>query len=263
MFDIVRVNGQDMAATYHYGDALLVKKFMNTYQAGDVVYLEYPAREDSVLTRLFFFQRLAGLPGDSLEIIEKKVYRNRLLLRDSSTVKHNYFIRTRLKKDDALFESVHGITEGGSVSSDYDYCYSLTDEESERLQQDSMISRVTLKMEKKNNFDQTCFPWTEHYKWNMDQYGSLYIPKLNDTIYLDSTTIKLYYNLIAFYEKNRLELRQDSILINGQPASYYVVKKNYYFVMGDNRDNANDSRVWGFLPDNFIVGKVIALVKKK
>lgn len=261
-FDVVRINNYDMAATYHYGDAALVKKIANTYAAGDIAYFEYPA-EDTLLARTFVFQRIVGLPGDSIEIANKIVYRNGVLLKDTSTVKHNYFIETKNKRPQTIFKLYYGLTEGGQVSDEFDYSYSLTKSESEALSKDTAIKSVNLKAEKKSSFDETCFPWNANYKWNMDYFGKVYIPKINDTLKLDSVSINLYHDLIYVHEKNNLEVRRDSILINGALSRYYVVKKNYYFVLGDNRDNANDSRSWGFLPENRIVGKIIGLVRRK
>jgi len=251
-----------MAATYHYGEAVLVKKITNTYATGDVAYFEYPL-EDSLHPRMFMFQRLMGLPGDSIEIADKVVYRNGIELKDTSSIKHNYFIQTKNKRPQTIFKFYYGLTEGGQVSDEFDYCYSLTRAESENLKKDTLIKSVLRKTEKKNNFDETCFPGNLYYKWNMDFYGKVYIPKINDTLKLDSIAINLYYDLIAHHEKNNLEIRQDSILINGNLSAYYVVKKNYYFVLGDNRDNANDSRSWGFLPENCIIGKIVAYIRKK
>lgn len=251
-----------MAATYRFGDAVLIKKISNSYAEGDVLYFEYPV-EDTILVRTFMFQRLVGLPGDSVEVADKRVFRNGILIRDTSTVKHNYFIETKNKKPQTIFKFYYGLTEGGQVSDEFDYCYSLTSAESERLAKDTVIKSVKIKTEKKNNFDETCFPGNINYKWNMDHYGRIWVPKMNDTIRLDSVNIKLYADLIVTHEKNKLQQRKDSILINGNLSSYYVVKKNYYFVLGDNRDNANDSRVWGFLPENCIIGKIVATVRRK
>jgi signal peptidase I len=89
----------------------------------------------------------------------------------------------------------------------------------------------------------------------------LYIPKIDDTLRLDTVNIALYARLIDTFEKNHLEIVNDTIYINGIPSGTYVVKKNYFFVLADNRDNANDSRVWGFLPENCIIGKVKRTVK--
>jgi len=252
-----------MATTYNFGDVLLIKKSANTYTPGDVLYFEYPMEDDSILTRTFMFQRVFGLPGDSVEISDKKIYRNGFALADTTSIKHNYSIETKSKRPQTLFKLYYGLTEGGQVSDQYDYCYSLTALEAELLAKDSAIKTVVMKTEKKNNFDETCFPANINYKWNMDHYGKIYLPKINDTLHLDSINIKLYYDLIFRHEKNNLELRVDSILINGTLSTYYVVKKNYYFVLGDNRDNANDSRSWGFLPENCIVGKSVAVLRRK
>lgn len=251
-----------MASTYKFEDAVLVKKAINSYAANDVIYFEYPF-QDTFLSKTFIFQRIAALPGDSFEVSAKLIYRNGEVVRDTTTVKHNYFIETKSKRPQTIFKMYYGLTEGGQVSDAFDYCYSLTNSECENLRKDSAIKSVTIKTEKKNNFDETCFPGTAHYKWNMDHYGKLYIPKLNDTLQLDSISLNLYYDLISQHEKNNLERRHDSIFINGDLTKTYVVKKNYYFVMGDNRDNANDSRVWGFLPENCVLGKVIATVRRK
>lgn len=251
-----------MAETYHYGDALLIKKMLNTYSPGDVIYFEYPV-EDSLLQKTYFIQRVYGLPGDSMELMDKNVYRNGSQLRDEKTIKHNYFIKTKNIKLDSLFKQKYHLTEGGEISDEFDYSYSLTSGESDTLRKDSLIKTVLLKTEQKNTFDETCFPGNSNYKWNLDHYGKIYIPKMNDTLKLDSITIKLYLTLIKHHEKNSLEIKPDSIIINGNLADYYVVKKNYFFVLGDNRDNANDSRVWGLLPENCIVGKVIGTLRRK
>lgn len=250
-----------MLFTYNYGDAVLVKKIANTYTTGDVIYFEYP-QPDSIILKTYLFQRLIGLPGDTFELSDKTVHLNGLVIKDDSTCLHNYFIKTKNTKLDTVFRMKYRLVEGGEISDEFDYSYSLTHSESELLKKDSLIKSVDLKTEKKQSFDETCFPWSTHYKWNMDQYGKLYIPKINDTLQLDTVSLHLYQSIISDYEKNKLAVKHDSIFINDQLTTTYVVKKNYYFVMGDNRDNANDSRSWGFLPENFITGKVISTLKK-
>lgn len=260
--DIVRVNNNDMEQTYSYGDALFIKKILNTYAINDVIYFEYPL-DDSLSRRTFFIQRIAGLPGDSVELRDKRLYVSNFAIEEPIEAKHNYIVKTKnVTLDSTLLEKYH-LTEGGQISNEFDYSYSLTRAESEELKKDSAILSVEIKMEKPNNFDETSFPGNIHYRWNPDQYGKIYLPKINDTLKLDSISIKLYSDLIRRSEKNSLRLAKDSILINDKLSTYYVVKKNYYFVLGDNRDNANDSRVWGFLPENCILGKVSAVLRKK
>ena len=250
-----------MAATYEVGDILLIKKAFNTYRTNDILYFEYPVK-DSTGLKIFFFQRLIGLPGDSLILQNKKLSMNGIQLQDISTLKNNYFIVTKDQKLDSLFKLKYNLTEGGQVSNKFDYSYSLTKLESEVLRRDSSIIKVELKSEKPNSFDETCFPFSTYYPWNLDYYGKIYVPKENDTLRLDSNSISLYATLIQDYERNNLVVKHDSILINGTLSTYYVVKKNYFFVLGDNRDNANDSRIWGFLPENCIIGKELCRIKR-
>lgn len=261
-FDIVRVNNNDMEEIYSYGDALFIKKIANTYSINDVIYFEYPL-DDSLTRKTFIIQRIAGLPGDSVQLKNKQLYVSNFAIEEPPETKHNYIVKTKnIKLDSIVLEKYH-LTEGGPVSDEFDYSYSLTHAESEELKKDSSILSVEMKMEKPNNFDETTFPGNIHYRWNLDQYGKIYLPKKNDTLYLDSINVKLYSDLIRRSEKNSLRITKDSILINDKLSTFYVVKKNYYFVLGDNRDNANDSRVWGFLPENCILGKVTAVLRKK
>jgi signal peptidase I len=259
-FDIVRANNNDMNATYLYGDAVLIKKTFNTYEKGDAVYLEYPIK-DSAATRTFFIQRIFGCPGDTLEIKNKIVFVNRMEMQSPGTIKYNYYIRSKNLKLDSVFRSQYNLNEGGPISDEYDYSFSLTNEEYQTLKRHSLIDTIEDKMEKSGVYDENCFPFTSEYPWNMDNYGKIYIPKLNDTLKLDTLSVKLYSRLIKDLEKNNLRVSRDSIFINNELTNKYIVKKNYYFVLGDNRDNAVDSRSWGYLPENFIKGKVLHTVR--
>jgi signal peptidase I len=259
-FDIKKINSQDMMNTLYPGDAVLVKRIGNSYMTGDIVYFEFPT-QDSIQRRTMFIQRLYGMPGDSFELREKEIYLNGMKLEDTSTVKYNYFVKTRNYKPDSNFTGWYNLVEGGEISDAFDFSYSLTKSERNRLGRDSAVKSVKLKSEKKKNFDIGCFPHHRFFRWNRDFYGPVYIPKMNDTIQLDSVNFAFYESIIRRHEKNEVELRHDSIFINGQHANEYVIKKNYFFTLGDNRDNANDSRSWGFVPENMIAGKVISVLR--
>lgn len=261
LWDFVKVNNKDMRGTYNYGDLLLIKKAIFVYNRGDIIYFEYPIKDSGPEENIFMFQRLIGLPGDSVLIENKIVFVNGKKLKEDSTIQQNYFIETNHKPLTQLFKKAYQLTEGGEISNDFDYSYSLSKHQSDLLRKDSAIKKVQLKTEKINNFDETCFPYSQHYPWNPDYYGKIYIPKKNDTLRLDTVNISLYSALIR-NEKHTIEIKNDSVFINGTHTKFFVPHQNYFFVMGDNRGNANDSRIWGFLPEKYIIGKVAVRLKK-
>ena len=244
-----------MAESFHIGDMVIVNKLVSNYCAQDVLYFEFPAK-DSGIKKTYFIQRCIAGPGDSLRIVDKIIFVNGVLTEDVFPIKYNYILDTDTLKLDSLTKNRYDLHEGGEISKKGKYAYSLTKPQVDSLNSSGLVKSIELRLEKTNIYDARTFPFSRLFSFNIDNFGTIYIPKKNDTLLLDTINIKLYSTIITRFEKNELSIKGDSIYINNTYTKHYTIKQNYYFVAGDNRDNSIDSRRWGFLPKSYIKGKV-------
>jgi signal peptidase I len=133
----------------------------------------------------------------------------------------------------------------------------LTPAEAKIIGRQNWIDSIVQRNQKTKTPNTNFFPNRIPFDWNQDNFGPIVIPKAGATITLDNKNIALYKKIIVDYEKNSLSTQGDTFVINGQKTSQYTFSQDYYWMMGDNRHRSEDSRFWGFVPADHIVGKPV------